>query len=154
MTMGFRRSDLQEAFFVPGTYPFRVWGYGTTDSLAEVLARDYFRAAGGLMHAGDLIYVSVRPPDRRGVRARRRNQASGADPGEVHTTIVMVRTGERGAFSVRLVQDSGRPDDPDAAQVTAQVAAPASPAPARRGRGRPPGSRNRKNGLLPSTAIN
>ena len=29
----FRRSDLQEAFFVPGTHAFRVWGYGTTDPL-------------------------------------------------------------------------------------------------------------------------
>jgi hypothetical protein len=33
--MGFRRSDLQEAFFVPGSYPFRVWGYGTTDPLGR-----------------------------------------------------------------------------------------------------------------------
>ena len=30
-TMAFRRSDLQEAFFVPGTDAFRVYGYGTTD---------------------------------------------------------------------------------------------------------------------------
>jgi hypothetical protein len=36
--MGFRRSDLQEAFFVPGTHAFRVYGYGTTDPLEEVLA--------------------------------------------------------------------------------------------------------------------
>jgi hypothetical protein len=34
--MSFRRSDLQEAFFVPGTHAFRVWGYGTTDPLEEV----------------------------------------------------------------------------------------------------------------------
>ena len=68
--MGFRRSDLQEAFFVPGTHPFRVWGYGTTDPLEELLAPDYFRAAGDLMQAGDLIYVSVRPRGRlRGERA-------------------------------------------------------------------------------------
>ena len=40
--MGFRRSDLQEAFFVPGTHPFRVWGYGTTDPLEELLGPDYF----------------------------------------------------------------------------------------------------------------
>jgi hypothetical protein len=36
--MGFRRSDLQEAFFVPGTHAFRVYGYGTSDPLEEVLA--------------------------------------------------------------------------------------------------------------------
>jgi hypothetical protein len=82
--MGFRRSDLQEAFFVPGTYPFRVWGYGTADPLAEVLARDYFRAAGGLMHAGDLIYVSVRP---------RRERADGPELGELRIALVMVRAG-------------------------------------------------------------
>ncbi len=156
--MGFRRSDLQEAFFVPGTHPFRVWGYGTTDLLAEVLARDYFRAAGGLMHPGDLIYVSVRPPDDRGVSACRRNQASGAELGEVHMALVMVRTDERGAPSVRLVQDFGRPDDPDAVgdlgRVTAPTAVPALPAPVKRGRGRPPGSRNRKNGVLPTMAVN
>jgi hypothetical protein len=119
-----------------------------------VLGQDYFRAAGGLMHAGDLIYVSVRPPDRRGVSARRRNQASGADPGEVHMSLVMVRTGERGTPSVRLVQDFGRPDVPDAALTTASAAVPALPAPAKRGRGRPPGSRSRKNGAMPTTAIN
>jgi hypothetical protein len=54
--MGFRRSDLQEAFFVPGSYSFRVWGYGTTDPLEDVLRQDYFRSAGGLVHAGDLIF--------------------------------------------------------------------------------------------------
>jgi hypothetical protein len=37
--MGFRRSDLQEAFFVPGTWPFRVWGYGITDPLGTGRAR-------------------------------------------------------------------------------------------------------------------
>jgi hypothetical protein len=42
--MAFRRSDLQEAFFVPGTHAFRVWGYGTTDPLGAVLAPGYFCA--------------------------------------------------------------------------------------------------------------
>ena len=45
--MVFRRSDLQEAFFVPGTHAFRVYGYGTTDPLEEVLAPDYFAARAG-----------------------------------------------------------------------------------------------------------
>ena len=36
--MTFRRSDLQEAFFVPGTHGLRVWGYGAADSLENVLA--------------------------------------------------------------------------------------------------------------------
>jgi hypothetical protein len=118
--MGFRRSDLQEAFFVPGSYPFRVWGYGTTDPLEDVLGRDYFRAAGGLMHPGDLIYVSMRPPYAPGARPRQQNvpvslrsQVS-STPGDVRMALVMVRTGENGAPSVRLVQDFGCPDDPDA----------------------------------------
>ncbi|HEX3210553.1 MAG TPA: hypothetical protein VHQ91_14290 [Geminicoccaceae bacterium] len=37
--MTFRRSDLQEAFFVPGTRAFRVYGYGTSDRLEEVWRR-------------------------------------------------------------------------------------------------------------------
>jgi hypothetical protein len=40
--MTFRRSDLQEAFFVPGTHAFRVWGYGTSDALEEILQARYF----------------------------------------------------------------------------------------------------------------
>ena len=46
--MAFRRSDLQEAFFVPGTHPFRVWGYGTADPLEAVLAPGYFALARAL----------------------------------------------------------------------------------------------------------
>jgi hypothetical protein len=66
----------------------------------------------------------------------------------------MVRTGERGAPSVRLVQDFGRPDDPYATRAAAQAAAPTLPAPAKRGRGRPPGSRTRKNGAMPAMVVN
>ena len=146
--MGFRRSDLQEAFFVPGTLPFRVYGYGTSDALEEVLRPNYFAAAGALLLPGELIYISAGRP----------SGSIGAEPGEVHMALVMVRTGERGAPSVRLVQDFGRPDDPDAVgdlgRVTAPTAVPAPPAPVKRGRGRPPGSRSRKNGALPAMAVN
>jgi hypothetical protein len=130
-----RRSDLQEAFFVPGTYPFRVWGYGTADPLEQVLAPDYFAPAAGQLRPGELIYVSAAPapaggPDR------------GAVPGEARLALVMVRAEARGSEradgSVRLVQDYGRPTDPS---ETA-----AAPAPVKRGRGRPPGSRARKPG--------
>jgi hypothetical protein len=168
-TMGFRRSDLQEAFFVPGSYPFRVWGYGTTDPLEAVLARDYFRSAGGLMHPGDLIYVAVRPNcDPVSLRAQRapagapapqRNGLRGEIQGEMRMALVMVRGGENGAPSVRLVQDFGCPDDPDAvspatAPPPAELAAPASATPRRRGRGRPPGSRTRKNAELATAEVN
>jgi hypothetical protein len=145
--MGFRRSDLQEAFFVPGTHAFRVYGYGTSDALEEVLAPGYFGAAGGLLRPGDLIYVRT-PADG--------GPAAGSEPA-VRMALVMVLNGARGAVDVRLVQDFGRTDDPDALEATvpalpAPAAAPATPP--KRGRGRPPGSRNRKNGTSSTTALN
>ena len=82
--MVFRRSDLQEAFFVPGTQAFRVYGYGTTDRLEQVLAPDYFAPARGLLRPGELIYVSTAaPPARPG------------EPGEVRLALVMARSDER-----------------------------------------------------------
>jgi hypothetical protein len=144
MMMGFRRSDLQEAFFVPGTHAFRVYGYGTSDALEEVLRPNYFAAAGALLRPGELIYVS----------AGRRSGSAGAESGDVHMALVMVRAGERGAPSIRLVQDFGRPDDSDGPRATATAAVPALPAPAKRGRGRPPGSRTRKNGAMPAMVVN
>ena len=136
--MAFRRSDLQEAFFVPGTHAFRVWGYGTTDPLEEVLAPHYFNAAGEL-RPGELIYVSTTPGPVH---------AGGPEHGEVRLALVMVRRDGRGAASVRLVQDFGGPDD---APGTLNASVPSQPAtsletppvPVKRGRGRPPGSRNK-----------
>lgn len=140
--MVFRRSDLQEAFFVPGTQAFRVYGYGTTDPLEEVLAPDYFAPARGLLRPGELIYVSTAPtPARPGELTQ----------GEVRLALVMARSDEhvpdRCNGSVRLVQDFGRPSDPPVAiapTASASVALNGAPAPLKRGRGRPPGSRNRK----------
>src|SRR5918995_5591486 len=132
LSMAFRRSDLQEAFFVPGAQPFRVYGYGTSDPLEEVLRQDYFAAARGLLRAGELIYVSTCPGATRG---------SGADHGEARTALVMVRADERGAASVRLVQDFGRPSDPwGALGSPAPLVPDGPPVPPKRGRGRPPGS--------------
>jgi hypothetical protein len=140
--MAFRRSDLQEAFFVPGTCPFRVWGYGTTDPLDEVLAPGYFALARPLLRPGELIYVSVTP-----------RQAAGAGPGEARLALVMGRgdaqTPDRADGSVRLVQDFGRPSDPVPVMDPVGASVPAAPAPARRGRGRPPGSRTRKPAATP-----
>ena len=135
--MSFRRSDLQEAFFVPGTHAFRVWGYGTTDALDEVLAPGYFGLARTLLRPGELIYVSTFPqPAPAGGPSR------GEVRGEVRLALVMVRAEafERADGSVRLVQDFGRPADP-----SGQAGAAAAPAaPVTRGRGRPPGSRTKK----------
>ena len=139
--MAFRRSDLQEAFFVPGTQGFRVFGYGTADPLEEVLGPGYFGAANTLLEAGDLVYVRARAsPEGEG----------GASAAGVHMALLMVRAGPPGSVTVRLVQDFGRSDEPDAVMPSPPaLAAAAAPAPAqKRGRGRPPGSRGRKNGAL------
>jgi hypothetical protein len=138
--MTFRRSDLQEAFFVPGTCAFRVLGYGTSDPLEAVLAPAYFATAGGLLQPGDLVYV----------RAGAGNEdLSGARAAAVRMVLLMVRTGGRGGVSVRLVQDFGRTDEPDSTALSAlKATATPTPAPPKRGRGRPAGSRNRKNGML------
>ena len=108
--MAFRPYDLQEAFLVPGTYNFRVWGYGTVDALEEVLRPGYFAAASSLLQPGQLIYVSARR------RKRARGPVRDQGPGEVHMALVMVaraaeRGGARSAPSVRLVQDFGCPED-------------------------------------------
>ena len=137
LSMAFRRSDLQEAFFVPGTQPFRVYGYGTSDPLEEALAPGYLKHAGGLLRPGELIYVSTCPGAPRG---------GGADHGAARMALVMVRADERNAEralgSVRLVQDFGSPGDPTG--VPGAPAPEVAPAPAKRGRGRPPGSRTKK----------
>jgi hypothetical protein len=149
-TMPFRPADLQEAFFVPGTYAFRVWGYGTVDALEEVLRPGYFAAAGALLRAGELIYISAQ-------RQQAPGPARALDAELAHLALLMVaraaaRGGARSAPAVRLVQDFGGPED--SAQATIATAAPAPAAPIKRGRGRPPGSRTRKNGALPTLSLN
>jgi hypothetical protein len=103
--MAFRRSDRQEAFFVPGTHPFRVWGYGTTDPLEEVLSPGLLQMGSSLLQQGELIYVSARS---------RRSPSNGAAADEPHMALVMIGADERNASraggSVRLVQDFGRPE--------------------------------------------
>ena len=135
--MAFCRSDLQEAFFVPGTYAFRVYGYGTTDPLEQVLAPDYFAAARGLLRAGELIYVSTCPQEARGSRA---------EPGEPRMALVMVRADERDAEraggAARLAPRANHRGRPGAARV--QDFGRPGGAPVKRGRGRPRGSRTKK----------
>jgi hypothetical protein len=137
-TRGFRQSGLQEAFFVPGDHAFRVWGYGTTDPLEEVLRPGYF-GAGNMMHPGELIYLRMQaqPPAR----------LRGPVPEPVHMALVMAVGRERnGAVRLRLVQDFGRTDARQAeaaAPLTLSFGGAAVEAPKRQ-RGRPAGSGTRK----------
>jgi hypothetical protein len=131
--MGFRRQDLQIAFSVPGTDSFTVWGYGTTDTLEEVLTPNYLQHGGALVELGDLIYIRTRP---------RRDPVDGRQVGELRTALVMVSGVERGRPSLRLVQDFGTPDGEGCpAAGDAMATAPRSSAPRepiKRRRGRPP----------------
>jgi hypothetical protein len=126
--MGFRRQDLQEAFFVPGTHPFRVWGYGTTDTLEEVLRPNYLQGGQAMVQLGELIYVSSRPG---------RDPVGEGEAGETRAALVMVSGFARGDASVRLVQDFGRPEDGGRGVAAGEPGPAAAP---KRGRGRPPGS--------------
>ena len=112
--MSFRRSDLQEAFFVPGTQAFRVFGYGTADALEEVLGPGYFGAANTLLQPGDLVYVRARAGAER---------EGGASAGAVHMALLMVRAGPQGSVAVRLVQDFGRSDEPEPVEPAADRSA-------------------------------
>jgi hypothetical protein len=86
-----------------------------------------------MLRPGELIYVSA-------------GAGRGAD---VRQALVMVRADAqdpaRADGAVRLVQDFGGAGDPAQATAVADAAVPAPP-PAKRGRGRPPGSRTRKPG--------
>ena len=96
-------------------------------------------------------WAAVTAPQRSPLRGEMRD--------EMRMALVMVRADENGAPSVRLVQDFGCPDDPDAPlaapaasgrarrpadQPTSRPADQPTAMPPRRGRGRPPGSRTRK----------
>ncbi len=135
---------------MPGTYAFRVLGYGTADPLEVVLAPGYFATAGSLLRPGELIYVRM--------LAAEGDQPSVAAAGPAHMALLMVcdgasrsgsrpglaasgSTGRRGGAEVRLVQDFGRSDAPAADRADA----PADPAPPprRRGTGTTPQTRPR-----------
>ena len=113
-----------------------------------MLAPGYFGAAGTLLQPGDLIYV----------RARASGQGQGVgSAAAVHMALLMVRAGPPGSVAVRLVQDFGRSDAPDTVARTATAlpaAVTAAPPSLKRGRGRPPGSRGKKNGAMSTMSVN
>ena len=113
--MAFRRSDLQEAFFVPGTQPFRVYGYGTSDPLEEVLAPGYFKHARGLLRPGELIYVSACPGAPRGGGADH-----GATPSRSRSRVRLIRSLLEMAMTTPrpgLIEIGARPRDQAGPQV-------------------------------------
>ena len=101
-----------------------------------------------LLQPGDLIYV----------RARASGQGQGgAAATAVHMALLMVRAGPPGSVAVRLAQDFGRSDAPDAvaqAATALPAAVTAAPPSLKRGRGRPPGSRGKKNGAMSTMSVN
>jgi hypothetical protein len=137
--MGFRRSDLQEAFFVPGDRAFRAWGYSTSDALEDVLRPGYFSGS-GMMHLGELIYVRMQA--QPSARLRR------PEPEPVHMALLMMVGREpNGAHRLRLVQDFGRTDAPQEQPVAPALRLPLTGSvaePPQRKRGRPAGSRTRR----------
>ena len=113
-----------------------------------MLAPGYFGAAGTLLRPGDLVYVRA--------RASGESQGGGSTAA-VHMALLMVRAGAPGSVSVHLVQDFGRSDERHAVAPTATAlpaAVTAAPPSLKRSRGRPPGSRTRKNGALTTMSVN
>ncbi len=142
--MGFRRSDLQEAFFVASEAAFRAWGYATADPLEDVLRPGYFQAAGSQARPGELIYLRL--------QARPWPPVRGAAPEPVRMVLLMAVPGDgRSGMAVRLVQDfgstaapAGMAEDPPlrlplsgAARRRPNASAAARPAAARARRRRP-----------------
>ena len=155
MTMAFRPYDLQEAFFVPGTHAYQSVGLWHR-------RRARGGAAAGLLRGGELA-PATGPDDLRQRAAAPPDElpSAGSGPGGVHMALLMVakaaeRGGARSAPSVRLVQDFGCPDSPAAlaSATIAPLAQAVEVAPIKRGRGRPPGSRTRKNGTLQTVLVN
>ena len=133
--MSFLSNGLRDAFEGQGDAGFFAWTYASFDRLEEILRPGYFNSAHRLAHlwdayrpvglheAGseDLVYVGTRP--RPATSPLSKGQAST----EIHRALLMVKGRDaEGRMRVRLVEDYGRPDDPDA-----PLAAP------KRSRGRP-----------------
>lgn len=151
--MGFRRSDLQEAFFVPGSHAFRIWGYGTADPLAEVLQPGYLGVGRPTLTPGDLLWVragclEVTPPGRPNGAI-----AHPAGPPQMALLAVSGFT-PNGNASLRLVQDLSLPPVADAPSEPTNPSQPlpaldptprpvAAPRARPKKRGRPVGSPNR-----------
>jgi hypothetical protein len=118
--MAFASHRFAYAFEAQGELGFTYWTYATSDELREVLTADYFGSMCRSMRVGDVILVGTRP--QPSVSPWRSSN------GETRRVLLMVNDVDPGGIvRVRVVQDYGRPEDPDA-----ELALPP------RKRGRPP----------------
>ena len=105
--MPFNPTGLAYAFEAQGELGFTYWTYATSDGIGDVLGPDYFALMCRRMRVGDMVLVGTRPRPAsspwRGATA------------EVRRALLMVGDVDPGgSVRVRLVQDYGRTDDPDA----------------------------------------
>ncbi|MBK1840736.1 hypothetical protein JHL17_25350 [Azospirillum sp. YIM B02556] len=75
---------------LPGSLGFTVWGVGTRDEMATVLAPGYFGANARLMNDGDIVIVNRRAP--------RNASAGGAEK-----LVLAVHKGREGTITLRQV---------------------------------------------------
>lgn len=104
--MPYAGHQLRDAFEGQGDSGFTAWTYATSDVIERVLAPHYFTPARGLLRVGDLIWLAVGP-----------RQVTSPWPSrtlETRRCLLMVAGNDRDGVRVRLVQDYGRPEDPDA----------------------------------------
>jgi hypothetical protein len=105
--MLFNPSGLAYAFEAQGELGFTYWTYATNDGIGDVLVPEYFASMCRRMRVGDMVLVGTRP---RPEGSPWRNAT-----GEVRRALLMVGAVDPGgSVRVRLVQDYGRADDPDA----------------------------------------
>ena len=112
MIMVFVSNGLRDAFEGQGEAGFVAWTYATYDTLDQVLAPGYFSSF-KRFSPGDLVYVGTQPrPANSPWVTTHLNE-------ETHRALLMVKgRDDKGQLHVRLVQDYGRPDDPDAPRAT------------------------------------
>jgi len=129
MIMSFLSNGLRDAFEGQGDAGFFAWTYASFDRLEEILRPGYFNGAYRLAHLWDAYRpIGLHEASDGAYRPVGLHEASDGAyrPVGLHEAVMVRGRNADGQMRVRLVQDDGRPDDPDA-----PLAKP------RRGRGRP-----------------
>ena len=119
--MVFASNGTRDAFEGQGEAGFVAWTCATHDKLEDILKPGYFNSFGRFA-PGDLVYVGTKPRPQGSPWVTQHQNT------EVRRALLMVKgRDEDGILRMRLVQDYGRPDDPDAPLVAPK-----------KSRGRPP----------------